>query len=387
MGLKRVLVVFGTRPEAIKMAPVVRALQLSAWCEPVVCVTGQHREMLDQVMRVFNICSDFDLNLMKPGQDLFDVTSSGLLGLRNVMRESLPDCVLVHGDTTTCFIGALAAFYERVPVGHVEAGLRTGDIAAPFPEEANRSLVGRLGSWHFAPTSSARENLLREDVNSDSITITGNTGIDALLEITRRLSDYSFDYWCSQFGENIYGRCIDSDRKLVLVTAHRRENFGGGIGDLCGAILELAHSHGDWDFVFPVHLNPNVQKPVKDKLSGVENIHLIDALAYVPFIWMLDRCDVCLTDSGGVQEEAPSLGTQVLVMREVTERPEALEYGAVRLVGTNKKKIKTEVEHCMSNPLIDTPINPYGDGKAASRIVSCLENYFGANKLVHNYRY
>jgi len=385
MNQKRVLLVFGTRPEAIKMAPVVRALDLSEWFEPIVCVTGQHREMLDQVMRVFDIQSDFDLDLMKPGQDLFDVTSRGLLGVRDVIRDSCPDYVLVHGDTTTCFVGALAAFYEKVPVGHVEAGLRTGDISAPFPEEANRSIVARLGAWHFAPTASARDNLIRENVCSEKITITGNTGIDALLEARGRLNDYSHDYWFDEIGKDLYGRCVDENRKLILVTAHRRENIGEGLVDLCDAILHLAYSNSDWDIVFPVHLNPNVQGPVTEKLTGIENIHLIGALSYLAFIWMLDRCEVCLTDSGGVQEEAPSLGTQVLVLREVTERPEAVKHGSVRLVGTDKMRIISEVERCIDVPVKKKLVNPYGDGNAAERIVRCLEAQFGSSKPLLTY--
>ena len=383
---RKVLLVFGTRPEAIKMAPVVMALSNSELCVPVVCVTGQHREMLDQVMKIFDIQVDYDLDLMAPSQDLFDITSKVLLGIRDVIRDARPDYILVHGDTTTCLAGGLAAFYEKIPLGHVEAGLRTRDMTAPFPEEANRTLVSLLSSQHFAPTGSARDNLLREQIDGANIVVTGNTGIDALLIAKKRLEEFIPDYWVEIFGDSLFARCIDPKRKLILITAHRRENFGKGFANVCSAIKALAEAHGSWDFVFPVHPNPNVQAPVNDSLSGVENVHLIAPLDYVSFIWMLDRCEVCLTDSGGVQEEAPSLGTPVLVMRDVTERPEAVKYGCVKLVGTNENTIIAELEKRIETPLSGAPVNPYGDGIAASRIVRSLENSFGAGEpaLVFN---
>ena len=377
---RKVLLVFGTRPEAIKMAPVVMALRNSERCIPIVCVTGQHREMLDQVMKIFDIKADYDLDLMAPGQDLFDITSRVLLGVRDVIRDVRPDFMLVHGDTTTCLAGGMAAFYEKIPLGHVEAGLRTFDMSAPFPEEANRTLVASLTSQHFAPTNSAKDNLLHEQIDGDSIVVTGNTGIDALLIAKQRSEEFAPAYWTETFGEALYSRCIDSERKLVLITAHRRENFGNGFLNLCSAIKTLAKTHTSWDFVFPVHPNPNVQEPVNDSLSGFENIHLIAPLDYMPFIWMLNRCEVCLTDSGGVQEEAPSLGTPVLVMRDVTERPEAVKSGCVKLVGTNENKIINELEKSIETPLSDAPVNPYGDGVAANRIVRSLENSFGAGE-------
>jgi UDP-N-acetylglucosamine 2-epimerase (non-hydrolysing) len=375
-----VLVVFGTRPEAIKMAPVVKALQHSSLCDVVVCVTAQHREMLDQVLALFDIVPDFDLNIMSPGQDLFDITSRVLLGMRDVIRTVKPDVMLVHGDTTTCMASSLAAFYEQVTVGHVEAGLRTGDLKAPFPEEANRTLVAPLCTFHFAPTQKSRQNLLAENHQDKKILVTGNTVIDALLWVRDKVNQYPESAWVKQFGQPLYERIVDKQRKLVLITGHRRENFGQGFVDLCSAIKNLAENHPDWEFIYPVHLNPNVQQPVNEILSGLNNVQLIPPLEYLPFVWLMDKSDVILTDSGGVQEEGPSLGKPVLVMRDVTERPEAVDAGTVKLVGTSKENIIYAIEVLLTNQpsyeKMARAINPYGDGKAAGRIVERLENYF-----------
>jgi UDP-N-acetylglucosamine 2-epimerase (non-hydrolysing) len=375
MSLK-VLSVFGTRPEAIKMAPVVIGLKKAEGIEVKVCVTAQHREMLDQVLSLFDIVPDYDLNLMRPGQDLFDITSSVLLSLRDVLRKDRPDIVLVHGDTTTCFAAALAAFYEGIAIGHVEAGLRTGDLKAPFPEEANRTLAGKLTNIHFAPTQSAADNLRRENVSEEQVHITGNTVIDALLMVRDKVADYSATYWSELFGDQLYKRITDSERKLILITGHRRENFGQGFIDLCTAIRDLAERHADWDLLYPVHLNPNVQKPVYELLDGLSNVHLIQPQDYAPFVWLMDCCDIILTDSGGVQEEGPSLGKPVLVMRDVTERPEAVEAGTVKLVGTDPKLIVSSVEQLIEDVALYEKMskahNPYGDGKACSRIVRVL---------------
>lgn len=369
----KVLTVFGTRPEAIKMAPVVLELQKHNDIESMVCVTAQHREMLDQVLNLFEIKPDYDLDLMAPNQDLFDITSKVLLGLRGVLREAKPDVVLVHGDTTTCFAAALAAFYENIKIGHVEAGLRTGNLRAPFPEEANRTLVGLLADLHFAPTPLSKQNLIAEGVSDDKITITGNTVIDALLIVRDKVTSKPESEWQEKFGDALYQAVTDKQRKLVLITGHRRENFGQGFIDLCNAIKKLAEKHPDWDLIYPVHLNPNVQKPVYEILEGVNNIYLIDPLDYEPFVWMMNHSDLILTDSGGIQEEGPSLGKPVLVMREVTERPEAVDAGTVLLVGTDKAKIVSGVEMV----LLDNEVyqrmskahNPYGDGEACERIV------------------
>jgi UDP-N-acetylglucosamine 2-epimerase (non-hydrolysing) len=376
MSLK-VLSVFGTRPEAIKMAPVVIGLKKAEGIEVKVCVTAQHREMLDQVLSLFDIVPDYDLNLMRPGQDLFDITSSVLLSLRDVLRKDRPDIVLVHGDTTTCFAAALAAFYEGIAIGHVEAGLRTGDLKAPFPEEANRTLAGKLTNIHFAPTQSAADNLRRENVSEEQVHITGNTVIDALLMVRDKVADYSATYWSELFGDQLYKRITDSERKLILITGHRRENFGQGFIDLCTAIRDLAERHADWDLLYPVHLNPNVQKPVYELLDGLSNVHLIQPQDYAPFVWLMDCCDIILTDSGGVQEEGPSLGKPVLVMRDVTERPEAVEAGTVKLVGTDPKLIVSSVEQLIEDVALYEKMskahNPYGDGNASNRIVDILK--------------
>jgi len=369
----KVLTVFGTRPEAIKMAPVVLALQASTTLESRVC----DRQMLDQVLGLFKITPDYDLDLMRPNQDLYDITSRILLGLRDVLDDYQPDLVLVHGDTTTCFAASLAAFYKQIPIGHVEAGLRTGDMQAPFPEEANRSLVGRIARLNFAPTESSQANLQRENVASDSITVTGNTVIDALLWVKSRLAEYDDAVWREAVTPRVFERLQDADRKLILITGHRRENFGQGFVDLCTAIKLLAEAHSDWEFVYPVHLNPNVQKPVFDILSGLDNVSLIDPQDYLPFTWLMNRSSLILTDSGGIQEEAPSLGKPVLVMRSVTERPEAVDAGTVRLVGTDQQAIVEHVEAVMMDDAVYQAMskahNPYGDGQAAGRIVEVIE--------------
>lgn len=374
----RVLSVFGTRPEAIKMAPVVLGLKKAEGIESLVCVTAQHREMLDQVLYLFNITPDYDLNIMKPGQDLYDVTANALLGMRDVLRECKPDIVLVHGDTTTCFAAALAAFYEGVEVGHVEAGLRTGDMKAPFPEEANRSLVGRLAKYHFAPTESSRQNLLNENIREDTIIVTGNTVIDALLMVRGIVSSYPQDIWINRFGEKLYSCITDKSRKLILITGHRRENFGEGFINLCSAIKAVSENHPDWDLIYPVHLNPNVQKPVNEILNNISNVYLIEPQDYAPFVWLMDKCDMILTDSGGIQEEGPSLGKPVLVMRDVTERPEAVEAGTVKLVGTDKTSIIDSVETILLDKdeyeRMSKAHNPYGDGQAVNRIITKLRS-------------
>lgn len=374
----KVLSVFGTRPEAIKMAPVVLALQASQQLESKVCVTAQHRQMLDQVLGLFDITPDYDLDVMQANQDLYDITSRILLGLRDVLKDYQPDLVLVHGDTTTCFAVSLAAFYQQIPVGHVEAGLRTGDLSAPFPEEANRSLVGRLAQYHFAPTELSRQNLLSESIDNQQITVTGNTVIDALLWVKQRLASYDDSVWQSAIGESLFNRLLHNDTPMVLITGHRRENFGQGFIDLCSAIKHLAQAHSDWEFVYPVHLNPNVQQPVYEILAGLANVTLIDPQDYLPFTWLMNRSSLILTDSGGIQEEAPSLGKPVLVMRDVTERPEAVEAGTVRLVGTDKAEIIQHVEGVMLDSAtyqsMSKAHNPYGDGQAAARIVSVIES-------------
>jgi UDP-N-acetylglucosamine 2-epimerase (non-hydrolysing) len=374
--MRRVLSVFGTRPEAIKMAPVVLALAEADEIDARVCVTAQHRQMLDQVLGLFDIRPDYDLDVMLQGQDLFDVTARSLLGLRDVLRKDKPDLVLVQGDTTTCFTAALAAFYEQIPVGHIEAGLRTGNLAAPFPEEGNRSLVSRITTCHFPPTEGARQNLLDEGVSDDRIWVTGNTVIDALLMVRNKLRSHSKAHWIESFGQGLYDCVTNRVRRMVLVTGHRRENFGQGFIDLCSAIRDVAIGHPDWDLVYPVHLNPNVQKPVFDILGGHDNIHLIEPQDYEPFVWLMDQSDMILTDSGGIQEEAPSLGKPVLVMREVTERPEAVEAGTVRLVGTDREAIRSGVENLLTDEETYNRMarahNPYGDGKAAARILAAI---------------
>ena len=372
----KVLTVFGTRPEAIKMAPVVLGLQKAAGIESIVCVTAQHRQMLDQVLNLFEIKPDYDLDLMAPNQDLFDITSKVLLGLRDVLRQAKPDIILVHGDTTTCFAAALAAFYENIKIGHVEAGLRTGNLRAPFPEEANRTLVGRLADYHFAPTQLSKHNLLTENVPEANIIVTGNTVIDALLLVRDKVNRLPEQVWQEKLGTELYQRITDKARKLILITGHRRENFGQGFIDLCSAIKTLAEKHPDWDLIYPVHLNPNVQKPVYEILNNLSNVTLISPLDYEPFVWLMDQSDLILTDSGGIQEEGPSLGKPVLVMRDVTERPEAVDAGTVMLVGTNKEKIVNGVETVLLDSSVYLTMskahNPYGDGTAVDKIVQTL---------------
>jgi len=369
-------VVFGTRPEAIKMAPVVKALQAQLGVNCVVCVTGQHRQMLDQVLQLFAITPDVDLNIMQAGQDLYDITSRVLLGMRDVLREHRPDVLLVHGDTTTCLAAGLAAFYAGIPVAHVEAGLRTGDLTAPFPEEANRSLVSRFTKFHFAPTPTAKNNLLTENINTNLITVTGNTVIDALLWVREQLPNFEAGVWQHCIGEVLLQRLDDPAVRMVLITGHRRENFGQGFIDLCRAIKQLAQQNPAVVFVYPVHLNPNVQKPVREHLAEIANVFLIEPLEYLPFVFMMNRSYLVLTDSGGIQEEAPSLGKPVLVMRDVTERPEAVEAGTVQLVGTDCEKIVAFTQQLLDDDAFYISMsrahNPYGDGLAARRIVDVL---------------
>lgn len=363
------------------MAPVVRALAETPGFDGRVCVTAQHRQMLDQVLGLFEIQPDYDLDIMKPGQDLFDVTARSLLGLRDVLRKDKPDLVLVQGDTTTCFTAALAAFYEHIPIGHIEAGLRTGDLQAPFPEEANRSLVGRIADHHFPPTEESRQNLLAEGVAVQHVHVTGNTVIDALLWVRDKVGKFSEDHWRHCFGDMLYQRITDRSRKMILITGHRRENFGQGFIDLCSAIRDIAVGHPDWDLVYPVHLNPNVQGPVYKILQGYSNVLLIEPQDYAPFVWLMNQSDMILTDSGGVQEEAPSLGKPVLVMREVTERPEAVKAGTVKLVGTSQTRIVQGIEQVlMDNSVYEAMSrahNPYGDGQAVGRIMSVLAGLAG----------
>jgi UDP-N-acetylglucosamine 2-epimerase (non-hydrolysing) len=381
--MKKILLVFGTRPEAIKMAPLVKKLQqMPEEFQTVVCVTGQHREMLDQVLRLFDITPEYDLNIMKPNQDLYDITSRILLGMRDVLREVQPDIVLVHGDTTTSMAAALAAFYQQIPVGHVEAGLRTGNIYSPWPEEMNRLITGRITTHHFSPTPLAKENLLREHVDEKQIFVTGNTVIDALQMVVKRLDEDNVlandvATKINQMGYDV--QRLEGNRRMVLITGHRRENFGEGFLNICHAIKLLAEQYKDVDFVYPMHLNPNVRKPVREILGEkAENVFLIEPLDYLPFVYMMQHSTLILTDSGGVQEEAPGLGKPVLVMRDTTERPEAVEAGTVLLVGTNREKI----EHGVSMLLDDSDtyrrmseaVNPYGDGLACERIIKYLLN-------------
>ncbi len=370
--------VFGTRPEAIKMAPVALALQADDRFDCQICVTAQHREMLDQVMSLFGLTADYDLNLMKPGQDLFDVTSGVLLGMRNVLEQAQPDMVLVHGDTTTCLAATLAAFYLSIPVAHVEAGLRTGNLCAPFPEEANRSLVGRLATLHFAPTERARDNLGREGVDDARIVVTGNTVIDALMATVSKLPQYPRAHWEAQFGPQLLTKLNEAEH-IILITGHRRENFGAGFERICQAIARLAQENPNWLLMYPVHLNPNVQGPVYGLLKERQNVLLVEPQDYLPFVWLMQQSDLVLTDSGGIQEEAPSLGIPVLVMRDSTERPEAVEAGTVELVGTDVEKIIGSVTGILGDPAryqrMARSHNPYGDGQAANRILESLSKH------------
>ncbi|MBR3983605.1 MAG: UDP-N-acetylglucosamine 2-epimerase (non-hydrolyzing) [Bacteroidaceae bacterium] len=401
--MKKVMLVFGTRPEAIKMAPLVKAFaQFPETFETIVCVTGQHREMLDQVLHIFDITPDYDLNIMKQGQDLYDVTSRVLLGMRDVLREAQPDVVLVHGDTTTSTAAALAAFYQQIPVGHVEAGLRTHNIYSPWPEEMNRQITGRIATYNFSPTPLSRHNLLEEKVSEQSITVTGNTVIDALYwvvdkikrdetlsaELKSLLAEAGYDVDRldnSQF--TIHNSQLP--RRLVLITGHRRENFGDGFIQMCTAIRDLTQKYPDVDFVYPMHLNPNVRKPIQEVFVGLDklslgegwgeagNMFFIEPLEYLSFVYLMEKSTLVLTDSGGIQEEAPGLGKPVLVMRDTTERPEALEAGTVKLVGTDYGKIVSEVSRLLDDATyydsMSKAVNPYGDGKACERIVDFIK--------------
>lgn len=375
--MKKVLLVFGTRPEAIKMAPLVKEFQkYPEIFEMKVCVTAQHREMLDQVLELFEIRPEYDLNIMKAGQDLYDVTSKVLLGMRDVLNDFQPDIVLVHGDTTTTLGASLSAFYQKIPVGHVEAGLRTNNIYSPWPEEANRLLTTQITKYHFAPTLKNKENLLKEHVQDHQIIITGNTVIDTLFMSVEKLNADST--LKTSVHELIQSKgYLLADRKLVLITGHRRENFGDGFLNICKALKELAAKYSDVDFVYPVHLNPNVQKPVNEILTGISNVYLIEPLEYLPFVYLLNNSYLVLTDSGGVQEEAPSLGKPVLVMRDTTERPEAVDAGTVILVGTNYESIIQNVSRLLDNETsykkMSYAHNPYGDGNACAKIINFLK--------------
>jgi UDP-N-acetylglucosamine 2-epimerase (non-hydrolysing) len=371
--MKKVLIVFGTRPEAIKMAPVVARLQRSAEVKVSVCVSAQHRDMLDQVLKLFDIRPDFDLNLMRPGQTLAGITSAVIDGVTRILESTRPDLVLIHGDTTTTFAAALACFYCRIPIGHVEAGLRTGNLHAPWPEEMNRLFTGRLASFHFAPTPAARDNLIREGVTNGTIWVTGNTVIDALMGVVERLK--SDDELVAQLKANMPWLPANG-RRLVLVTGHRRENFGGGMEGVCRALVRLAAEPGV-EIVYPVHPNPNVLDPVNRLMSGVSNVHLIPPLDYLPFVYLMSRAFFVITDSGGIQEEAPSLGKPVLVMRDTTERPEAVSAGTVRMVGVDENRIVSEALRLLRDPdhyrRMSTAHNPYGDGRAADRVAQIIE--------------
>lgn len=368
----KVLTVFGTRPEAIKMAPLVHALAADTRFDSKVCVTAQHREMLDQVLDLFDITPNYDLNLMKAGQTLPEVTSRILLELTPVLKEYKPDVVLVHGDTATTFAASLAAYYEQIAVGHVEAGLRTGNIYSPWPEEANRKLTGALTRFHFAPTDTSKANLLAENVPEALISVTGNTVIDALLMVKNKLE--SDDELAAKLASEF--PFLEPNKKLVLVTGHRRESFGGGFERICEALVDVAKTHSNAQIVYPVHLNPNVQEPVNRILAGVDNIKLIEPQQYLPFVYLMNRAHIILTDSGGIQEEAPSLGKPVLVMRDTTERPEAVSAGTVKLVGTNKTKITQTLNDLISDQeaynAMSFAHNPYGDGNACARILDTL---------------
>jgi UDP-N-acetylglucosamine 2-epimerase (non-hydrolysing) len=381
---KKILLVFGTRPEAIKMAPLVKEFQVDTKSfETIVCVTGQHREMLDQVLRLFQISPDYDLNIMQSGQDLYDITSRVLTGMREVLKEEKPDLVLVHGDTTTSMAASMAAFYQQIPVGHIEAGLRTHTIYSPFPEEMNRQITGRIAAFHFSPTELSKKNLLRENVNESSIFVTGNTVIDALFWVLDKIkSDKTLTDEIEKSIEKAgydLSRLADN-RRLVLITGHRRENFGKGFENICNALDELTQKYPKVDFVYPMHLNPVVRNAVsavfKDRVP--ENLHLIEPLDYLPFVYLMEKTTIVLTDSGGIQEEAPGLGKPVLVMRNTTERPEAVDAGTVKLVGADKKKIVAEVARLLDEPAyfekMAQAINPYGDGMSAKRIVEEIRN-------------
>lgn len=402
--MKKIMLVFGTRPEAIKMCPLVKELQKHPDIfETVVCVTGQHREMLDQVLHIFDVRPDYDLNIMKQGQDLTDVTARVLTGLREVFRECCPDIVLVHGDTTTSAAGALAAFYAQIPVGHVEAGLRTHNIHSPWPEEMNRQITGRIATYNFSPTPLSRQNLLEEKVSEQSITVTGNTVIDALYWVVDKIKrdetlSAELKSVLAEAGYDVERLSVNGQqstdnrqrsRRLVLITGHRRENFGDGFIQMCTAIRDLAQKYPDVDFVYPMHLNPNVRKPIQEVFVGLDtlsqgkgwgeaaNMFFIEPLEYLSFVYLMEKATLVLTDSGGIQEEAPGLGKPVLVMRDTTERPEALEAGTVKLVGTDYEKIVSEVSRLLDDAAyydsMSKAVNPYGDGKACERIVDFIK--------------
>lgn len=385
--MKKIMLVFGTRPEAIKMAPLVKELQKYPQdFQTIVCVTGQHREMLDQVLQIFGIVPDYDLNIMRQGQDLYDVTARVLTGMRDVLKEVCPDVVLVHGDTTTSTAAALAAFYQQIPVGHVEAGLRTHNIYSPWPEEMNRQLTGRIATFDFAPTALAKRNLLAENVAEGQITVTGNTVIDALYWVVDKIKnnadlDAALERQLAGAGYDVHR--LDSGRKLVLITGHRRENFGAGFMNICRAIKDLVAKYPEVDFVYPMHLNPNVRRPIhqvfgEDLLSNLGNMFFIEPLEYLSFVYLMEKSAIVLTDSGGIQEEAPGLGKPVLVMRDTTERPEALEAGTVKLVGTDYDRIIAEVSRLLDDAdaydRMSRAVNPYGDGMACQRIVRVLRD-------------
>ena len=383
--MKKILIVFGTRPEAIKMCPLVKAFQQKHDVfETLVCVTGQHREMLDQVLNIFNVRPDYDLNIMKKGQDLYDITARVLTGMRDVLTEVKPDIVLVHGDTTTSTAAALASFYQQIPVGHVEAGLRTHNIYSPWPEEMNRQLTGRIATYNFTPTTLSRQNLLDEHVSDDKIIVTGNTVIDALHMIVDRLNN---DYSLAEEQNALLLKAgydtsrIENGRRLVLITGHRRENFGDGFINICTAIKDLAKKYPNVDFVYPMHLNPNVRKPIHEvfgeDLSNLDNMFFIEPLQYLEFVYLMEKSYIVLTDSGGIQEEAPGLGKPVLVMRDTTERPEAVTAGTVKLVGTNYDAIISQTSKLLNSSSayeeMAKAVNPYGDGHACSRIINALK--------------
>ncbi|MFZ4725473.1 MAG: non-hydrolyzing UDP-N-acetylglucosamine 2-epimerase [Paludibacter sp.] len=382
--MKKIMLVFGTRPEAIKMAPLVKEFQkYPNQFQTIVCVSGQHREMLDQVLQLFDIIPDFDLNIMQQGQDLYDVTARVLTGMRDVLKTAQPDIVLVHGDTTTSTASALAAFYQQIPVGHVEAGLRTHNIYSPWPEEMNRLITSRIATYNFAPTSLSKQNLLDEKTSEDNIIVTGNTVIDALYMVIDKINadaqmanELQADLLKSGYNINR----LNDNRRLVLITGHRRENFGSGFINICEAIKTLSEQYPLVDFVYPMHLNPNVRKPILEVFGNetLANMFFIEPLDYLPFVYLMGKCQIVLTDSGGIQEEAPGLGKPVLVMRDTTERPEALEAGTVKLVGTNYDSIVSEVSKLLDNKQyydkMSTAVNPYGDGKACDRIVKRFLN-------------
>lgn len=382
--MKKIMLVFGTRPEAIKVAPLVKDFQkYPDKFQTIVCVTGQHREMLDQVLKIFEIVPDYDLNIMKQGQDLYDVTSRVLLGMRDVLKEVQPDVVFVHGDTTTSTAAALAAFYQQIPVAHIEAGLRTFNIYSPWPEEINRQMTSRIATFDFAPTPLSRENLLKENIDESKITVTGNTVIDALYMVVDKIKkdavlDKSLETELREAGYDV--NRLSNGKKLVLITGHRRENFGDGFINMCNAIKDLTKKYPDVDFVYPMHLNPNVRKPIHEvfgkDLSNLGNMFFIEPLEYLSFVYLMEKSNLVLTDSGGIQEEAPGLGKPVLVMRDTTERPEALSAGTVKLVGTDYEKIVNEVSKLLDDPAyydsMSKAVNPYGDGKACGRIVNVM---------------